>query len=144
VAVTQSRRILVAVNNLSVRQLVSHVLQSSDWDLIYCTSVAEAKQLLHQHCDLIFCTLQFDGSRMFDLLQYAKADSQIKPIPFMALKITDSVLPESTVKAVMKTARLSGADACVNLAQWRKQLGDEPAYEKLRNTIRQLLVIHPA
>ena len=143
-AVTQSRRILVAVNNWSVRQLVSHALQSSDWDLIYCDSVEEAKQLLHQHCDLIFCTLRFDSSRLFDLLQYAKADPQIKPIPFVALKITDGVLSESTVKAVLKTAQLSGADKCVNLAQWRQQLGDEPAYEKLRNTIGQLLAIHPA
>jgi CheY-like chemotaxis protein len=143
VAATQSKKILVAVNR-PVRQLVSHALQSSDWDLIYCDSVEEAKQLLHQHCDLIFCTLRFDGSRLFDLLQYAKADPQIKPIPFVALKITDGVLSESTVKAVLKTAQLSGADACVNLAQWRKQLGDEPAYEKLRNRIRRLLAIHPA
>jgi CheY-like chemotaxis protein len=143
VAATQSKKILVAVNR-PVRQLVSHALQSSDWDLIYCDSVEEAKQLLHQHCDLIFCTLRFDSSRLFDLLQYAKADPQIKSIPFVALKITDGVLSESAVKAVLKTAQLSGADACVNLAQWRKQLGDEPAYEKLRNRIRRLLAIHPA
>jgi hypothetical protein len=139
VAATQLKNILVAVN-MPVRQLVSQALQFPDWVLNFCDSVEEAKLLLRDRpCDLIFCSLQFDSSRMFDLLQYAKTNSKTESIPFVAVKILEGILSASTVENILKTARLYGASESVNLAEWRKQLGDEPAYAKLRNTIRQLL-----
>jgi CheY-like chemotaxis protein len=136
----EPKHILVAANP-HVREIISTALQFSDLVLTFSDSVQEAKLLLNQwHFDLIFCTIQFDSSRMFDLLRYVKKENpQTKAIPFLALKISEGLLPDSLVDLSLKTAKLIGANETVNLAVLRRELGDEEAFVRLRDIMERLL-----
>jgi response regulator RpfG family c-di-GMP phosphodiesterase len=110
-----------------------------EFDLIFCDSLEQAKLLLEEPVDLIFCTMLFDGSRMFELLRYVKANPATKSIPFVGARVAKGTLPLYEVETAMKATKLLGAKEFVDLHTWINQLGEEQAFEKLRTTIRQLL-----
>lgn len=131
----QSARLLVAARP-QAHAFILQVLQA-DFSLEFCDSLADAKKLLSSgRFDLVLCTLQFDSSRMFDLLRHVRSDPAIRDIPFVAIKLAGGILSDDTVRHVLKAAHLMGADECINLADWRRQFGDEQAYDRLRTTLR--------
>jgi CheY-like chemotaxis protein len=133
----QPARLLVAVRP-EAQELALHIL-GSEFTLEFCHSVPAAIRLLAtQRFDLIFCTLQFDSSRMFDLLRHAKSDRALQDIPFVAIKLGGGILSDESIRHVLKAASLLGANACINLPEWRVRLGDENAYLKLREALRDL------
>jgi len=134
----QSKSILVAANP-HIWETISIALQSLGFVLTFCSSVEEAKHFLDtQHFDLIFCTIQFDRSRFFDLLKYAKKENPLtQATPFLVLKIADGFLPDSLVELTLNIAKLVGANETVNLRKWRAVLGDELAYKNLRTLIQK-------
>lgn len=129
---------LIAANP-GVRNVFSDALFPSGAVLTFCTSVEEAESLLTRtRYDLILCTLQFDGSRWADLLRRAKANSASREVPFLILKVTQGVLSDTIIDSSLKAAKLIGADDSVNLPAWRRECGDEQAYQMLRNLISSL------
>jgi CheY-like chemotaxis protein len=132
------KKVLVAANP-GVRDVFSDALFPSGAALTFCTSVEEAESLLGKtRYDLILCTLQFDGSRWADLLRRVKANAASRTVPFLILKVTQGVLSDTIIESSLKAAKLIGADDTVNLPSWRRQCGDEQAYQKLRKLISEL------
>lgn len=130
------KRILIAAAELETARITSHVLEA-DFALAICTSVAEARPLLSRNIDMVMCGIHFDEGRMFDLLRYAKADPDIKSIPFLCINSTDGLSP-AIVQSVEIASKALGADGFVELYEWRNKLGDKQAFEKLRALIDSL------
>jgi hypothetical protein len=69
-----------------------------------------------QPFDAVVATLQFDESRMFDLLRMVRAHRVHRAKPFVAVRLTSGALPNEVVKTVMRSAIICGADAAVDYA----------------------------
>lgn len=110
-----------------------------EFDLTHCDNLEQAKLLLAEPTDLILCTVMFDGSRMFDLLRYVKTNPDTRSIPFVAIRVVQGALPFHEVAAATAAVKLLGADEFVDMHSWLHEMGEEPAFERLRATIRQLL-----
>lgn len=95
-------------------------------------TVVEASRLLaERRFSLIIGTLQFDESRLFELLPVAKATET----PIIALKLHRSILSEKFIADTFHAAMLIGFDACINLQAMEKELGQEAAFESFRATV---------
>lgn len=110
-----------------------------EFDLTHCDNLEQAKVLLAEPIDLILCTVMFDGSRMFDLLRYAKSNPDTRSIPFVAIRVIQGALPFHEVAAATAAVKLLGADEFVDMHTWLREMDQETAFEKLRSTIRQFL-----
>lgn len=134
-------KILVAVTP-AMKSTAEHALRCDDFELAFCHSMQDAvRQLLAQRFELIVCTLQFDESRLCDLLQYVKSTPSLAFIPFAALtfrKEEEGILPTEAVNIALRCAKLYGATDAINLPERRKELGDEPAFEELRMRLRRM------
>ena len=109
----------------------------------YCETMDEAGHLLAlQKTDLIFVTLRFDDSRMFELLNYMKFHESTREVPFAAVVLEHGLLDDEITENVLKAAELMGIDECVNLPRWRRDLGEEAADEKLRSRLHELCTRH--
>jgi response regulator RpfG family c-di-GMP phosphodiesterase len=110
-----------------------------EFDLIFCNNLDHARMLLAEPVSAIICTVRFDGSRMFDLLRYVRANPATRSIPFVGLRVLQGALPIHEVAAATTAARLLGANDFVDFCTWMHDLGNEAAYQKLRATVRQFL-----
>lgn len=131
------KRLLVAAAPESILA-VSRALESH-FTLIGAGSVAEAQSRVVQGIDLILCGLHFDEGRMFDLLRYVKANPATKSIPFLCIKSGDGTLSPALLESVEIASKALGADGFVVLHDWKKDFGDDAAYEKLRHLINRLI-----
>lgn len=105
---------------------------SDTLDLIPTHSVAHAGRLLQSsRFRLIVGTLQFDESRLFDLLPLAKRTGT----PIMAVKLHFSILPEDYIARTLKSATYMGFDASVDVQTLQSLIGREAAFQKLRETV---------
>jgi CheY-like chemotaxis protein len=111
-------KILVAAS-LEPRAVVQRILVGHE--LLYAETMAQAEQLLGEETfDLILCTIVFDESRMFEFLQRAKAAPPWQRIPFVCARVRSHVLIAPTaVEAAALTCRALGADAFLNIADYR-------------------------
>lgn len=81
----------------------------------------QAEQYLRdQTFDLIVCTVVFDESRMFDLLQLVKSRREWQKIPFVCARVRDYVLrlPGAVATAAL-TCRALGAAAFLDIADYQ-------------------------
>jgi|GEM_PF-1401696 len=137
----QAMNILVAVTP-AVKNTAEHALRCNDFHLSFCHTLRDARRLLlAKPFDIIVCTLQFDESRLCDLLQHVSSSPALASIPFVALtfwKRGEGMLSKEVVKSALRCATLSGATESIDLAEWRNDLGDMPAFEELRMRLRRL------
>ena len=132
------KNILVAVRPRGATRLANAL--ASDFALTFCHSLAQAQSLLaNDRFDLIVCGVNFDESRMFDLLKHAKSHPSTKAIPYVCIKVFEGILHADSYKSVKEVCTLLGAASFIDLAQWRKELGKEQAAEALRATLHQLI-----
>jgi hypothetical protein len=95
-------------------------------------TVVHASQLLtDRRFSLIVGTLQFDDSRLFDLLPLAKATET----PIIAIKLHHSRLSEKFIADTFHAAMLMGFDACIELQALVKKIGEEAAFESFHGTV---------
>lgn len=134
---SQPRKIFVGAKPQS-REILGGAL-ACEFDLTHCDNLEQAKLLLAEPMDLILCTVLFDGSRMFDLLRYAKTNPDTKSIPFVAIRVVQGALPFHEVAAATAAVKLLGAEEFVDMHTWLRVMGEDAAFEKLRATLRQLL-----
>jgi CheY-like chemotaxis protein len=105
-------------------------------ELAHAETVRQAEQLLRgQRFDLILCTIVFDESRMFELLELAKSNPQWQPIPFACARIRLHILQSpAALQAAALTCRELGAAAFLDMADYSA----DPERE-MRDAIERLL-----
>ncbi len=106
--------ILVALRP-GVRQKFEDAIGEAEHDIVFCHTFEHAKGLLAtQPIDAVVATLQFDESRMFELLRTVRAHQDHKTKPFVAVRLTCGGLPDEVIRTVMRSAIICGADAAVD------------------------------
>lgn len=78
--------------------------------------------------ELIICTIQFDESRMFDLLRVAKA--RYPDIPFVCCRVLDSDAPRISLEALRIASEALGAVAFLDLPGLAKTYGKAGMQER--------------
>ncbi len=126
-------KILVAASP-DPRAVVQRILAGHE--LFYAETMAQAEQFLgEQTFDLILCTIAFDESRMFQLLERAKSAPPRQQIPFVCARVRSHVLIAPTaVEAAAITCRALGADAFLDIADYHV----DPERE-MREAIQRIL-----
>lgn len=104
-------------------------------DVTVCTSMEEAQLALSKGVDLVMCGLHFDEGRMLDFLRFAKANPDTRSIPFICVKSTEDMLSPVMLQSVEIASKALGAARFVDLYEWRTALGDEQAFQKLRDCV---------
>jgi CheY-like chemotaxis protein len=135
---TRKKRILVAIRPRAITRL-SNAL-ASDFVLTFCDSLVEAKNLLADGSfDLILCGVNFDESRMFELLRHVKSNPNTEAIPFVCIKVFEGMLHAGSYDGVKSACTLLKAEAFIDFAEWGKELGKEQAAKQLRTMLHQLV-----
>jgi hypothetical protein len=80
---------------------------------------------------------------MLDLLRYIKENPKTKLIPFFCIIGAGKSFSPAVLHGIKQAVLILGANGIVDLSELRKKLGDEQAYETLRQAIRKVLS-HPA
>lgn len=130
-----SKRVLVAVRPKDTL-IVSEAL-GSEFDVTICHSLEEATSQLDENTGVIACGVHFDSGRMFDLLRFAKANPKTQSIPFFILLGDEKGYSQSILDGIRSAAKLLGATEFTNLPMFKAQLGEQQAFERLRQVIRQ-------
>lgn len=97
-----------------------------------------ARAFLAAPADLVVCTLDFDEGRIFDLLRYVKSMPETRGIPFICVNSSD-VLSGALLQSVQVACEALGAQEFVQMAQWRRRLGDQRAFEKMRALLQHCI-----
>jgi CheY-like chemotaxis protein len=126
-------KILIAASP-EPRAIVERILAGHE--LACAQTLAQAEQLLRgQSFDLIICTIVFDESRMFDLLELAKSNPRWQSIPFACARVRAQILHSPTaLRAAALTCRELGAQAFLDIADYSV----DPQRE-MRDAIERLL-----
>lgn len=102
------------------------------FDLAICTSLDRAIDMLGDRIGLIICGDHFDQGRMPDLLHASKTQPTIAPIPFLGVRLFDDEPDNKRHGIVRATANMLGSDGFLDVAQWKRSVGDDYAKAKLR------------
>ena len=126
-------RILVAASP-EPRAVLERVLAGHE--LSCAETMAQAEQLLRERAfDLIICTIVFDESKMFDLLQLAKSTPAWRGIPFVGARVRAHIFRSPTaLRDVGFTCGTLGAEAFLDIADYQV----DPERE-LREAIERVL-----
>lgn len=108
-------------------------------DIIVSSSLEDASRQIGKELDAVLCSVNFDDSRMFDLLQLLKQDSATRKIPFICLHTLDSALSTTCIRMTERAVALMGGDGFIELSGWRRDLGDEVALYKFRKYLLTFL-----
>jgi hypothetical protein len=112
-------KILVAASP-EPRAIIERILLGHD--LSCAETFARAEQFLRLRTfDLIICTIVFDESKMFDLLQVAKSKLDWKQIPFVCARVRGHILRSpKALNAAAFTCRELGAAAFLDIMDYQK------------------------
>ncbi|MGV3740702.1 MAG: hypothetical protein ACO1NO_00140 [Burkholderiaceae bacterium] len=131
-------KILLAVSTPELHGLMMEILH--EHRLCIVTTVDQAIEAFHPELDLIICGLHFDMGRMYELLQYAKYSPKVKNIPVLTVQLTGGILPYGVFKSMECAFQLLGGDLLVQVDKWRIEMGDEPAFARLREVVETIQV----
>jgi hypothetical protein len=129
------KKVLVAVRPGDLH-IVSEAL-GSEFDLIICHALADARAHLAEDIGLIACGVRFDSGRMFDLLDAVKAHPNTQSVPFYLLLGAGKGYPKAILNGIKSAATVRGVTEFTDLSRLETKLGKEDAYEMLRAVIRK-------
>src|SRR5436190_17391168 len=111
-------RILIAASP-EPRAILERILAGHE--LSCAETMGQAEQFLRERpFDLIICTIVFDESKMFDLLQLAKSGPQWRRIPFIAARVRPNILHSPTaLRAAAFTCGTLGAEAFLDIVDYQ-------------------------
>jgi CheY-like chemotaxis protein len=133
----QASHILATVSP-NARDIVLRLLHP-EFRLTFCHTLVAAKHLLRQQrFDVVFCSLQFDGSSTFELLRHIKSLPNLSRTRFIVGAIDGSIIADQMINTALRSLMLVGADESFNLHQWQNDFGAKLADEKCRHLLRQL------
>jgi CheY-like chemotaxis protein len=129
-------RVLIAAEAHSLKPIARPL--ERDFELVFASSLAEARSMAPQKIDLIICGLHFDESRMFDFLRYVKADPDTRSIPFISVKATGADLSRTILQGIEIACKALGADQFIELSEWERKYGESEAHAKFQQLAWQL------
>jgi CheY-like chemotaxis protein len=135
--VDQRKRILGADAEQGIRTLRAVLGESAE--LIPADSLNQAVRVLENPVDLIICGIQFDESRMFDLLTHARQEPRVQDIPFLVFRDLESELDPMFFKSLQISVTALGATGFVDLFALKQEYGIREADAKFRRIILDLL-----
>lgn len=120
---------------------VMHRILGAEFELVLCTTLAEAQQALGPDVDMIACGVHFDDGRMFDLLKYVKDDEALSGIPFWGMLRDGGMLSSAITRGIRTAMKTLGANGLFNLSQLQAAHQDDEgaAFDQLRAAVRQSL-----
>jgi hypothetical protein len=84
--------------------------------LHFVSHIDEARRALDNNdVQLVFVGARFDESRMFDLLEFIRADAETKGIPIVAAVVATTRLTRETITGLAHATKIFGASVFVNL-----------------------------
>jgi hypothetical protein len=119
-------------------KVVSEAL-GTEFELVFCHSLAEAKAALNEDIGLIVCGVRFDEGQMLDLLRYVNGNAQTRSFPFFCIIGAGRAFASGSLEAIKQAVLVLGANEIVDLIDLRHRLGEAQAYETLREAIRKVL-----
>lgn len=126
--------ILLAVR-AEVAEQITKVLKGTGLPLIFAHTLPEAcRELEKRTFQLVLGTLQFDESRLFDLLPATRASST----PLVAVRLTESQLPDNVIDAFFRAVQLSGFHGWLDYYRVSQQQGEAEAHRRLYTLIKDL------
>ena len=110
-------RILIAASP-EPRAILERILAGHELSL--AQTMEQAEQFLRERpFDLIICTVVFDDSKMFDLLQLAKSRPEWQRIPLIAARIRPNIIRSAeALRGVAFTCGTLGAEAFLDMADY--------------------------
>lgn len=127
--------VLVALRP-GVRQKFEEAIGDIDHDILFCHTFDHAQRVMRsQPFHAVVATLQFDESRMFDLLRSVRADKHHRSKPFVAVRLTSGGLPDEVIRTVMRSAIIGGADAAIDYSSIENCSGVTAANLVLRRAL---------
>jgi hypothetical protein len=121
------------VRPLALRALADH------FELEFCYNMRDAVNALDRGVDGVLCGLHFGEGEFFDFLQHAKANPDTKAIPFFCLHGSEGNLSMPIQRSIEIATQAAGAERYIQISKLRAELGDEKAFEKIRNLINELV-----
>lgn len=111
----------------------------SHFNLVFVTSLQDALSALDNSIDLIMCNVQFGDSELYDFLRATKLHPRARHLPFLVITGQMDAFSPAILQSIEIATKASGADQFVDLARWRKELGDAKAFEKVAAVIHHHL-----
>jgi CheY-like chemotaxis protein len=104
-------------------------------DLLPAVTMQEALAVARQGVDVIVCGIHFDDSRMFELLRTIKADSDLRRVPFICVRLVGSNLAPTLVQSLEISCELLGAADFIDLYSLERTHGPQQAEAVLSRLI---------
>jgi len=106
-------RILIATADQGAERLLR--LLGPEHSIVRADSVDKAIVAAQTEIfDLIICGVDFDQSRMFELLRAVKRNGHLKPKPFICFRHSQSALGKASETGLLTAARVAGATCYLN------------------------------
>lgn len=83
--------------------------------------------------------MHFGDGQVYDFLRLAKASPESKNVPFFIIDSGKDQLYPYVLQSVEIASKALGAAAVIPITRWRRELGDERAFEAYRQAIRREL-----
>ena len=131
-------KVLVAIRPEDA-DVMRHVF-GDEFEVISCTTLAEAQAALGPDLTMIACGVHFDDGRMFDLLKQVKADPQLCAIPFWGILRDEGLLSSAITRGIRTAMKSMGANGLFNLSQVETEGQGDTAYRELRGAIRNSMI----
>jgi hypothetical protein len=135
--VEQAKKRILVADTPSVKAVICDALRNH-FDLVFSHSLAEAQLQLQNGCDVVLCSLEFDGSRIFELLLDVKESDATNHIPFVCLNTKNSDDLHPVTRLAAQAVISMGADMFIDLSRWRNVLGDGRAFSRFRDHLHWL------
>jgi hypothetical protein len=129
-------RLLVAGTSPAI-ETVRHLF-GAEAECIPARSLRDAIHGLAMRPDAILCNVRFDDSRMFDLLEAAKAQLVARETPFVCFRLDP--LPASWRRCIEVAVLAVGATAFVDLSALERERGRDAAERQLREIVLASLI----
>jgi hypothetical protein len=136
----RSKKVLVAIR-ADALPVVERTL-GSEFDLVICHTLQAAQMQLNNEIGVIACGVHFDSGAMFDFLRFAKENPATRSIPFFLLIAETERYSKSILRGIQSAAELLGAAAFTDISRLKKSVGEEQAYERLRQSVQDCLLQH--
>lgn len=128
------KQILLAIHPLAL-ELVDRAL-GAEFRKIVCHNLKEAQEHLTADIGLVACGVYFDEGLMFDLLRAVRASSVAASAPFYLILGAPTDQSEAMLRGIQAAAKILGATEFIDLPKLIAELGEDGAYEHLRNIAR--------
>jgi hypothetical protein len=134
---TVKRRLLAAVTEMGY----AHVRRAlgDQFELVVAFSMLQARVALQgDGIDAILCSVHFDESRMFDLLDFARR--AVPGTPFICCRILYSPLADCVLEGIVHAAEIKGALGFIDYNEMQRRDGTSRADKAFCEAVSALLV----